>query len=133
MKDEVSNYLAHAEDALDAADVLLANEHVLALANRAYYAIFYCICALLLTENITTKKHEGARVKFHELFVKTGRFSKRAGTILSRSFDARQSADYDMDTYISDEQAHELIEGARYFYAQTRTYFEQNPELMNTI
>ena len=124
MKEAIRNYLDHAEDALDAADVLLASEHVLALANRAYYAIFYCICALLLTEDITTKKHEGARVKFHELFVKTGKFSKEAGVILERSFDARQSADYDMDTYISDEQAQALIEGARYFYSLTLAYLD---------
>ena len=125
-EDAIKNYLEHAEDALDAANVLLANEHVLALANRAYYAVFYCICALLLTEGMTTKKHEGARVKFHELFVKTGRFSKEAGRILESSFNARQSADYDMDTYITEDQARELLEDARKFYALTLAYFEQH-------
>lgn len=126
MKEAIKNYLSHADDALDAADTLLANEHVLALANRAYYAVFYCICALLLTEEITTKKHEGARVKFHELFVKTGKFSKEAGRILESSFDARQSADYDMDTHITEDQARDLLEGARKFYTLTLAYFDQN-------
>ncbi|GAB3511706.1 HEPN domain-containing protein [Spirosoma knui] len=127
MKEAVNSYLNHAHDALDAANVLLANEHVLALANRAYYAVFYCICALLLTEGITTKKHEGARVKFHELFVKTGKFEREAGAILERSLEARQSADYDMDTYITEEQARKLLEDARYFYSITVTYFQKNP------
>ena len=126
MKESIQNYLDHADDALDAANVLLANEHVLALANRAYYAVFYCVCALLLTESVTTKKHEGARVKFHELFVKTGKFEREVGAILERSLEARQSADYDMDTHITEEQARKLLDDARYFYAATVTYFQQS-------
>ena len=127
MNELIQKYLNHADDALDAADVLLDHNQVLALANRAYYAIFYCACALLLTKGITTKKHEGARVKFHELFVKTGSFPKEAGQILERNFEARQSADYDMDTYITEEQAQLLLNEARIFYDLTINYFKQNP------
>ncbi len=76
MKELIDKYMERAEFALNAADSLLKADQLLALANRAYYAIFYCACALLLTEGVVTKKHEGTRVKFHELFVKTGRFDK---------------------------------------------------------
>ena len=127
MNELIQKYLNHADDALDAADLLLDHNQVLALANRSYYAVFYCACALLLTEGITTKKHEGARVKFHELFVKTGRFGKEAGQIMERNFEARQSADYDMDTYITEEQAQLLLDEARIFYDLTIDYFNQNP------
>jgi uncharacterized protein (UPF0332 family) len=126
MNEIIQKYLNHAERAIDTADNLLINEHNLALANRSYYAIFYCICALLLTENIITKKHEGARVKFHELFVKTKRFSLEAGRMLERSFESRQSADYDMDTEITDEQAHQLLNDAREFYSLTVAYLTAN-------
>lgn len=120
-------YLTHAEDALDTADTMIENDHLLALANRCYYAIFYCVSALLLPEGIVTKKHEGARVKFHELFVKSGRFSIEAGRILERSFEARQSADYDMDTYVTTEQAQQLLSDANQFYVLTVTYFANHP------
>jgi uncharacterized protein (UPF0332 family) len=126
MNELVQKYLDHAGRAIDTADTLLINEHNLALANRSYYAIFYCICALLLTENITTKKHEGARVKFHELFVKTGLFPMNAGRMLERSFESRQSADYDMDTEITDEQAKQLLDDAREFYSLTLVYLTAN-------
>lgn len=126
MNELIQKYLEHADRALDSADTLLTNEHYLALANRSYYAIFYCICALLLTEDITTKKHEGARVKFHELFIKTGRFPLEAGRILERSFESRQSADYDMDTEIADEQARQLVSDARTFYSLTLTFLAGN-------
>ncbi len=89
MKETIDKYLAHAEEALETADTMRENEHTLALANRYYYAVFCCVCALLLPEGITTKKHEGARVKFHELFVKTGRFPMEAGRMLERNFEAR--------------------------------------------
>ena len=82
---------------------------------------------MLLTENVTTKKHEGARVKFHESFVKTGRYPLVSGQILERSFEARQSADYDMDTEVSDEQARQLLNDAREFYSLTLDYLKANP------
>ncbi|WP_240625661.1 HEPN domain-containing protein [Spirosoma pollinicola] len=97
MEEQIKRFLDHATDALDDVNFLHQGGRILALANRSYYAIFYCASALLLTEGITTKKHEGARVKFHELFVKTGRFTREAGQILERNFAARQSADYDME------------------------------------
>lgn len=127
MNEQINRFLEHAVDALDDANFLHQNGRILALANRAYYAIFYCTSALLLTEGITTKKHEGARVKFHELFVKTGRFSKEAGQILERNFAARQSADYDMEAELGEEEAIQLLQGARTFYNLTMAYFDQNP------
>lgn len=127
MKEQIDRFLDHAADALDDANFLHQDGRVFALANRSYYAVFYCACALLLTEGITTKKHEGARVKFHELFVKTGRFTREAGKILERNFEARQSADYDMEAELGEEDALHLLEGAKTFYDLTQTYFVQNP------
>ena len=127
MNEQIKRFLDHAADALDDASFLQQDGRILALANRSYYTVFYCVCALLLTEGIVTKKHEGARVKFHELFIKTSRFSREAGAILERNFVARQSADYDMEAELSEEQAMLLLNGARIFYDLTLTYFEQNP------
>ena len=127
MKEQINRFLQHAADALDDADILHQNGRILALANRAYYAIFYCACALLLTEGITTKKHEGARVKFHELFVKTGRFTRESGQILERNFAARQSADYDMEAFLSETEAQLLVDDAKTFYDLTVAYFAENP------
>ena len=124
---QITRFLDHAASALEDAGYLYEGGRSLALANRAYYAIFYCIYALLLTENVITKKHEGARVKFHQLFVKTGRFPIEAGKILERNFEARQSADYDMESELDLEEAVNLLNDAREFYALTLTYFAENP------
>lgn len=127
MKKQIIRFLDHAASALEDASYLHEGGRSLALANRAYYAIFYCVCALLLTENIVTKKHEGARVKFHQLFVKTGRFPIEAGKILERNFEARQSADYDMESELELDEAVNLLNDAREFHSLTLAYFAANP------
>ncbi len=127
MNEQIDRFLEQAADTLEAADLLLKHEHELALANRAYYAVFYCISALLLSRNVVTKSHEGARSKFHELFVKTRQFTPEISKLIARSADARQSADYNMDVDITEEQAHELLTDARHFYALTLAYFREHP------
>lgn len=102
MNEQVTGFLERAVDALDDANFLHQHGRVLALANRAYYAIFYCVCALLATEHVYTKRHQAARAKFSELFVKTGRFIVESSRIVGNSFAARQSADYDMESYLSE-------------------------------
>ncbi|TAE29678.1 MAG: HEPN domain-containing protein [Cytophagales bacterium] len=122
MSERVKNYVGHAASALDDASYLLEDNRLLALANRSYYAIFYCVSALLETKNITTKQHSGARAKFSELFVKTGLFSVEASKIVGNSFAARQSADYDMESFISEQEAQLLLSDAREFYRLTVAY-----------
>ena len=91
MKEQISNFLDHVADALDDANFLHQHGRILALANRAYYSIFYCVCALLATEGVYAKRHQAARAKFSELFVKTARFSVEASKIVGNNFAARQS------------------------------------------
>ena len=127
MKEQINRYLEHAIDALDDANYLHQDGRILALANRAYYAIFYCVCALLASESVYTKKHQTARAKFSELFVKTGKFDVQASKIVGNNFAARQSADYDMEAFLSEAEAQLLLDDAKTFYDLTRTYFAQNP------
>ena len=89
MKEEILLCLGRAESAIEDADFLLQDDRVLAVANRAYYAVFYCVSALLLIEGITTKKHTGAQSRFNEYFIKTGRFDIANSKSIARSFDAR--------------------------------------------
>nr|WP_293833953.1 HEPN domain-containing protein [uncultured Arsenicibacter sp.] len=123
MSESINTYLDHAEDALNAADLLLQHNHVLALANRAYYAIYYCASALLASEGVYTKKHQAARAKFSELFIKTGKMDVQASKIFGNAFAMRQSADYDKSSYLTEAEAHLLLDDARTFLQITRDYF----------
>ena len=77
--------------------------------------------------DVCTKRHQTARAKFSELFVKTGRFSVESSRIVGNSFAARQSADYDMEFYLSEAEAQLLADDARTFHDLTIDYFKQNP------
>lgn len=125
MNEMIGAFMDRAESALESADILHQNEQFLALANRAYYAIFYCVCALLSTKDVYTKKHQAARAKFGELFVNTGLFTKEASRLVGNSFNARQSADYDMEADLNENEAGELLQDAQTFYALTVTYLSR--------
>ena len=133
MSEQINRLLERAADTLNAAELLFKHEYELALANRAYYAVFYCISALLLSENVFAKSHEGARSKFHELFVKTGCFDREISKLIARSAEARQSADYNMDIDITEEQARELLTDAHRFYQMTLDYFQKPASQTTTV
>ena len=46
----VRNRLARASESVTEAQLLLANDHVRTAVNRLYYACFYAVSALLLTQ-----------------------------------------------------------------------------------
>lgn len=101
----------------EAAKVLSKNGFWNSAVNRLYYAVFYAVNALLVLNEIQTKSHSATKSQFSLHFVKTGRFDKKHGRLLSELFDWRQKGDYEnMFDYNSDlvkpllEQAVEMIE-----------------------
>lgn len=126
MNENVLLCLDRAESAINDADLLLREERVLAVANRAYYAVFYCVNALLASCNVYTKKHSAVRSKFSELFVKTKLFDLEASRIVGNCFASRQSADYDMQAFISVDEAALLLHDARHFQQLTLAYFREH-------
>lgn len=117
--------LERAEDTLNESAHDLDGGFTIATANRAYYAVFYCLTALLYTEDIQTKRHSGAQGKFHELFIRTGRFPRETINWIQVSFQLRQSGDYDLEADISVEEARQSLDYARQFYALTKTYLDE--------
>ncbi len=106
-----------ARKTLEAAKVLSENGFWNSAVNRLYYAVFYAVNALLVLNEIQTKSHSATKSQFSLHFVKTGRFDKKHGRLLSELFDWRQKGDYEnMFDYNSDlveplfEPAVEMIE-----------------------
>jgi uncharacterized protein (UPF0332 family) len=65
--------MARANEALAEATLLLAHEHVPTAVNRLYYAGFYAVSALLLTEGYSSPKHSGIRALFDQHWIALGR------------------------------------------------------------
>jgi uncharacterized protein len=62
--------------------------------NRIYYAAFYAVSALLMSHNLSFKKHSGVRAAFHQKFVKSGPIETKWGKFYDRVFEDRQEGDY---------------------------------------
>lgn len=80
---------------IEAAKLLADNGHWNSAVNRLYYAAFYAVNALLVINNIQTKSHSGAKTIFSQHFIKTGKFDKKYGKLLSELYDSRQKGDYE--------------------------------------
>jgi uncharacterized protein len=98
VKPEVRAYvkyrLERAKAALSDAKTLLGLGSLHTSVNRLYYACFYCVSALLLSESKGSSKHSGVRAFFDRDFVKTGRVPVPLARFFRRIHDRRQKADY---------------------------------------
>jgi len=89
--DYVKYRMASAHKTFDAAKVLAGNGFWNSVVNR----LFYAVNALLVLNEMPTKSHSATKSQFSIHFVKTGKFDKKYGRLLSELFDWRQKSDYE--------------------------------------
>ena len=94
-KEYVKYRIESAHKTFEAAKVLAENEFWNSAVNRLYYSLFYAVNALLVINEIQTKSHSATKTQFSLHFVKTGKFNKKYGKLLSELFDWRQKGDYE--------------------------------------
>jgi len=121
----VRSRLEQADDALNAARILLEQHSGRAAVNRAYYAMFYAVLALLALRQQETSKHTGAISLFDRDFVKPGVFSKELSQWLHHAFRQRLAADYAPLRTVSDDEAQQMFNEAQAFVARVREHLAQ--------
>jgi len=92
--DLIAYRLQRSMDSLTDAKMLFAESRLLATVNRAYYAMFYAVSALLMTRELSSAKHSGVRALFNQHFVKNGLIRVEVGRLYAEVFDLRQKSDY---------------------------------------
>lgn len=125
MREEISKVIAKAEDFYEDAVYLFKGERYGAAVNRSYYSMFTIIQGLLLGENVFSKTHQGTMVKFHELFIKTGKLPIELGKMLNETFEKRQFGDYDIDAHISYEDAKKVLTNTELFIEKIKSYLSR--------
>ena len=80
--------------------------------NRAYYAIFYAIRAVLAIEEIDFKRHKDVLAYFNKEYVNKEKFPKMIGRKISQAQRIREDSDYD-DYEPSFEKTEQQINTAR--------------------
>jgi len=64
IREEIRLLLNRSHEDIEAAELLVNGGKYRAALSRAYYAMFYAVTALLLTQNIRRKRHSGVRAAF---------------------------------------------------------------------
>lgn len=121
MNEDLIRYrLDRAQEAVDDAGYLLADNRLRAAVNRLYYSMFYAVVALLETEGYKSSKHSGVRSLFNQHFVKTGVVSREAADFYGLLFKNRHKGDYVDYSEFSEEKVKEYQEKCVLYVAEIR-------------
>jgi uncharacterized protein (UPF0332 family) len=122
LKELISLRMQQAGETLREARILLAEHAGRGAVNRAYYAMFYAVLALLATKGLGSSKHSGAISLFDREFVKSGDLPKELSRSLHLAFERRQQADYGELIQLDEPAATRAIGEAEIFIRNVRDY-----------
>jgi uncharacterized protein (UPF0332 family) len=115
--------LRQAEESLEEAAFLLSgSKSPRSIINRAYYAMFYAVLALLVNEPYASSKHTGILTYFNKHFIKGGLLPIALGRALNKAFELRQRSDYREYVEPTREQVVPLIEESEAFIVTVKDY-----------
>lgn len=124
-KELLKGYLDVSKDKLDSAEILFKHEKYDDAISRAYYAVFHCAQALLLSIGVKAESHSGVRQLFGFHFIKEGRLDKKFGRYLKSLKDERENGDYGIFTLIERKDAQKAIREAKEFIITTERYLKE--------
>jgi len=118
--------LRQAAESLEEAEFLMSGKmSPRSIINRAYYAMFYAVLALLVNEPYASSKHTGILAYFNKNFIKGGLLPEALGRSLNKAFELRQRGDYREYIELTHEQVAPFISEARSFIAAVRVHLDK--------
>lgn len=121
----VRESLSRGDEALRAADMLLASGLLRDAVSRAYYGVLHHVRALLHSRGLDAKTHAGAFQLLHREFVKPGRITAVPGWQLAGLQRSRELADYDESVAFARAEVDTLLGIARTFAAEARALLDR--------
>lgn len=126
--------LKQAEESIEEAECLLSGKgSPRSIVNRAYYAMFYAVLALITFEQFSVSKHSGVVSFFNKRFVKEGVFSKELGRSINKAFELRQEGDYREYAELTVEEVEPFIEKARDFVHHIKKHLKKTFSLYKSL
>lgn len=126
MKKETSSLLNRSSKELRAARLLIGEDLTPMAASRAYYALFYIAEALLFEEGLQFSSHGELQGAFGKEFAKTKRLDPKFHRYLLDAYDQRQDADYEVDSYPSQEEVKKIVEWGEEFLEAARKFLKKS-------
>ena len=114
--------LERSKDDLSVAHLLFDNGNYRVANNRAYYAIFHAIRAVLVFDNYDSGKHSGIIAEFRRRYIKEGIFPAEISKMVGSAFTIRNSSDYDDMFVASRIETEEQLKNADYIYELVSKY-----------
>jgi len=119
----VAYRLEQAQVALDDARYLLDGQRSpQSIVNRAYYAMFYAVLALLQKAGKIPSKHTGVIGLFDTQFVVSGILPRELSRDLHKAFALRQVSDYRITEPLTRGKAEDVLTGAGRFVEAIRQH-----------
>lgn len=115
---ETFAYLAKAQQALEEARIVAANDLAAAAGRAAYLAAYHAAQAFIFERTRkSAKSHNGVRSEFARLAKEESRIDKGYATFLARAYNLKATADYAIgdDVGVSLSEAGQAIESAAQF------------------
>ena len=121
-KDYAKYRMERAREDLDAAHLLFDAGNYRIANNRAYYAIFHAMRAVLVFDNFDSSKHSGVIAEFRRRYIKEGIFPTEISKMIGSAFTIRNASDYDDMFITSKNDTKEQIDNAEYVYKMIKEY-----------
>ena len=120
--DVAKHRLRVAKEDLQAANLLLEANSYRGANNRAYYAIFHAVSAVLAMERVAFKKHKDTLAYFNKNYVATEIFPRNLGRKIVKAEEIRHESDYDTFYIASKEVIIEQIQTAEQLIELVEVY-----------
>ncbi len=124
-KDYAKYRMERAREDLDAAHLLFNAGNYRIANNRAYYAIFHAMRAVLVFDNFDSSKHSGVIAEFRRRYIKEGIFPTEMSKMIGSAFTIRNASDYDDMFIASKNDTEEQINNAEYVYKVINEYISK--------
>jgi uncharacterized protein (UPF0332 family) len=118
--------LEQAVETLREASLLLDQSAWRGAQNRAYYAMFYAVHALLATRQLGSSKHSGVLALFDREFVKPGLLPIALSRSLRLAFNRRQSWDYGEVEVLDPDEITEMVAEAKLFVQAIEEFLRES-------
>ena len=127
-KDYARYRIERAKDDLEAAHLLFSAGNYRVANNRAYYAIFHAMRAVLVFDDYDSGKHSGIISEFRKRYIKEGVFPVEISKMIGEAFTIRNASDYD-DMFLASKTDTEIqIKNAEYIYRLIYEFVFNNTE-----
>jgi len=126
-KELIFLWIEKAQDAVSSAGLELDGGHVNFAVNRLYYACFYAVTALLLTQGKEFARHSAVKAEFIKSFIKTGTLEQKWNVFYQKLFLDRHEVDYIPTARFADDEVRKILKETEEFVSVIVKLIQSQP------